>query len=475
VNSLENRVRAATRAVADTVPPAAVPALRLPEPSTSFLSRTAFGSRTARTARTARAARAIRPRTWPNWLAPAAAAAAVIAIVAGAVAVGGNQASTESGPSATSGSTGSGPVAGPPASAYVSAGEVPPYFVQIQANGSPSSAPSYATVRTTATGKLLTILPRAADYTVLAVTAAADDRTFVLDEAKWVGYNLRLDQSSQTRVFYLVRLNAAGLPASLTRLPMTAGPLVTGVALSPDGTKLAIAFEPQQRSDPSRQEVRIYTLATDAFRTWTAHGTIGSSPDDAGSMSWTADGKYLAFDWLSDSAASTGTWLLNTTLGGDGLLADSRYVRSPASILPSSSIAATPQPGRSADVTPSPAGTGVPAVPPCQLDTIVVPDGSTVVCGAVGVYDMTGSHRNAVTEFYEFSTSTGRVVRVLGHWQLKSVGALTVNVLWSNAAGSILIGAIPDSGNGRVGIIRGNTFTPVSTPANAAIGTGAAW
>ena len=42
-----------------------------------------------------------------------------------------------------------------------------------------------------------------------------------------------------------------------------------------------------------------------------------------------------------------------------------------------------------------------------------------------------------------------------------SVGALSVEVLWSNASGSVLIGVIPDGGGGRVGVISGNEFTPL--------------
>ena len=39
--------------------------------------------------------------------------------------------------------------------------------------------------------------------------------------------------------------------------------------------------------------------------------------------------------------------------------------------------------------------------------------------------------------------------------------ALSVEVLRSNASGSVLIGVIPDSGGGRVGVISGNEFTPL--------------
>ncbi len=41
-------------------------------------------------------------------------------------------------------------------------------------------------------------------------------------------------------------------------------------------------------------------------------------------------------------------------------------------------------------------------------------------------------------------------------------GGGVLDVLWSNASGSVLIGVIPDSGGGRVGVISGNEFTPLS-------------
>lgn len=48
-----------------------------------------------------------------------------------------------------------------------------------------------------------------------------------------------------------------------------------------------------------------------------------------------------------------------------------------------------------------------------------------------------------------------------------SVGGLSVDVLWSNASGSVLIGVIPDSGAGRAGVISGNDFTPLPLPGAA--------
>ena len=112
-----------------------------------------------------------------------------------------------------------------------------------------------------------------------------------------------------------------------------------------------------------------------------------------------------------------------------------------------------------------------------QQDSIITLDGTTIICGAIAATDEsagpTGNgganlQRGAVTGFFEFSVATGKATRILGYWRFGSVGALSVDVLWSNASGSVLIGVIPDAGGGRVGVISGNEFTPLSiSPASA--------
>ncbi len=47
------------------------------------------------------------------------------------------------------------------------------------------------------------------------------------------------------------------------------------------------------------------------------------------------------------------------------------------------------------------------------------------------------------------------------------MGGLSVDMLWSNASGSVLIGMIPDSGGGRIGVISGDQFTPLPLPGAA--------
>ena len=89
--------------------------------------------------------------------------------------------------------------------------------------------------------------------------------------------------------------------------------------------------------------------------------------------------------------------------------------------------------------------------------------------------DVTGLRQGAETGFLEYSTATGQVTRVLGHWTFGSVGALSVEVLWCNPSGSVLIGVIPNAGDGRVGVISGNTLTPVPMTAASVPADSGTW
>jgi hypothetical protein len=153
-----------------------------------------------------------------------------------------------------------------------------------------------------------------------------------------------------------------------------------------------------------------------------------------------------------------------------------------ASLAPATASASLAPATASASLAPATASASPISVAPlttrptCQEDSIITLDGSTIVCGAITPTKATGSasaaasadgsvaallRRGAETEFIGYSVATGKVARVLGHWTFGSVGALSVEVLWSNASGSVLIGVIPDGGGGRVGVISGNEFTPL--------------
>jgi hypothetical protein len=297
---------------------------------------------------------------------------------------------------------------------------------------------------------------------------------------------------------------------------------MTGFALSPDGTKLAIAIGPDNvNNDPNLQQVRVYTLATGAVQTWSADGTIGFGPDDARSLSWASDERTLAFSWaVAGAGVHTSVRLLDTETGGGNLLADSRQAVSlvnqplptlvpttvmsptaaPYESVPASAtgLASSPEPtavsssaSASASVsgaasvgpTPVPSTTGpysasqgatAPSLA-CQEDSTITPDGSLIVCGAMETLKTTEktSHgqfsllSDVETGFVEYSSATGQVTHILGYWTFNNETSDSVEVLWSNASGSVLIGVIPSaSGHGRVGVISGNEFTPL--PAQAA-------
>jgi hypothetical protein len=459
MNTLQERVRAATRAAAGTVPPDSVPPLRLPA---AEAGRSRGGSRPSASA-------------WARRLAPLGAALAVVAVAIAMVTLGQavHSSAAPPRPAPTAPSVPSVPsapglvLAGPAAASYTATDQVPAYYVSIESHGNPNFNRSYAVVRSTATGSVLGTIAAPGGGTVVTATASADDRTFVLDEQPWVPPQSHANQFFEPRTFVLFRLDASGRPGALTRLSVSvpSGALMTGFALSPDASQLAVAVEPDNvKADPGLQQIRVYSLATGAVRTWSADGTIGFGPDDARSLSWTDSERTLAFDWTGNGpGVHVGVRLLDLRSGGADLLADSRQAVSLVNQTPGNT-----SPGASSASHPQSA---------CQQDSIITPNGTMIVCGAIAATDesvgSTGSggvnlQRGAVTGFFEFSVATGRAARILGYWRFGSVGALSVDVLWSNASGSVLIGVIPDAGGGRVGVIRGNEFTPLSmSPASA--------
>ena len=461
MNTIEERIRAAARAAADTVPPDSVPPLELPAGREAR-----FRWRRPGSPEVSRA----------GWLAPAAAATVMVVLAVSVLLASRATHEAAVAPSPAASASGA-PEPGPPIASYVASGQVPPYYLAITSHGNPNFNPSYAVVRATASGKTLgTIEPPAPGGTIVAVTAAADDRTFVFSEQPRSS-----DQTFEPHAFYLVRLDSAGRPAPVTKLGMSVprGQLVTGLALSPDARQLAIAVEPDNvQSDPNLQQVRLYTLATGAVRTWSADGTIGSGPDDARSMSWANDEQTLAFDWIGPNSGTMVVRLLDLGAPGGDLLADSRLATTLSS--PEQGKAQVPTPtapatGPATALFPTisvPRVTATPAQPAlaCQEDSVVTPDGSAVVCGAIEAIDQKTNRtangvislkRGAETGFFEFSTATGKVTHILGRWTFANVGALSMNVLWSNASGSLLIAVIPTAGDGRIGVIRGNEFTPI--------------
>jgi hypothetical protein len=174
MTNIDEEARSLIAIAAQTITPRSVPPLRLPEPA----PRRPSGHR-----------RSIGVR---RWLAPAAAGVAVLAIVLAATVVAGRPYARRS--------------AGQHDSTVSE--RVPAYYIAMTATTSANAlnAPQVAGIYSTATGKLVALItppaPRGSTGSVIGVSAAADDRTFLLTVA---------DQFSRHEEyrFYLARFDPA--------------------------------------------------------------------------------------------------------------------------------------------------------------------------------------------------------------------------------------------------------------------------
>jgi hypothetical protein len=408
MNLIEDRIRAAARAAAETVAPDSVPPLELPAATRRRWLRSGHSGSAMWT-------------PWATRLAPVAAALAVLAIVISMVIVSHTERGSSAG-SATAAAAPPGIPAGPPAAWYVVRGLIPRYFVALTS--------SDAVVRRTIDGRTVaTIEPSRPGGTVVAVTAAGDDRTFVLSEQ---------GRDRKAVTFYRFWLNASGQPGALTRLPMSVadGKTMTGLALSPDGTQIAIAIAP----GGGIQQVKLYPVGGTSVRTWSATGGTIGDPFETRSLSWTTSQRTLAVNWSAGLTRSVRLLDLDST--GGSLLAASR---------PAVTLGNTGGMGQT--------------LYRC-VDMIISPDGSAIACAGNEILEI---GKNGIirysTGFPEFSAATGRVTRILGHWHWATSqrhDPSVFNVLWSDASGRVLIGVVNSAGRNWVGVISGNKFTPLS-------------
>jgi hypothetical protein len=194
----------------------------------------------------------------------------------------------------------------PPAGAAVAG--MPRYYVTVD------HFRPVAEVRAASTGKVLgtVALPGGIDPKLSQIAAAGDGR----------GFALALAQYPRTR-FYWLRVSADGRSARLTVLAaaaLPAGEHADGIAVSPDGSRLAVAI---QRSGGQRGAVAVVSLATGAVRTWTTE-----RPGIPAGVSW-ADGHRLGFFWSANGAQpqrDSGLWELDTAAPGHALLSGRRVL-----------------------------------------------------------------------------------------------------------------------------------------------------
>jgi len=382
---LQDKLRSALRETAAEIP-ADAPPLRLdPQP---------------------RASRNRANARWRAWAAPLTAAALVVAVVVTSVIVTG---SLERQPAP----------AGPSAAPY----GVPAYYVALvtakpQSNlvnmlDSSLMPGGAAELRSTQTGAVLAKITPPKPYVVFTgMTAAADDRTFILSAQ---GQEGRAEPPFPTERFFLLRIDPtarAGARMTLTALParyVPAGYDIRDMALSADGTHLAAEMGTMVGYT---QELVVFDLATGTERAWTVRTCAQCVPNGGGllwfgvdtdTVSWTADGQHVSFIW--DNTVR----LLDIHAAGSNLLTDSKTVATWKG--------------------------GVFEINQWR-GAIITPDGRTVL----GVEELAGnSLRGPIREqLVSWSTATGQQTAVLNNLNARKLEDFE-QILYTSYDGSVLV------------------------------------
>jgi hypothetical protein len=263
-------------------------------------------------------------RRWHLRLLPVAAAAAVIAIAVAAVLV-------------------AGPKPGP-ASAPGQA-VIPRYyltFTYVPDRQFQGMDVTEAVIRASATGRITGTVKIVSDDFPARVTVAAapDDRSFIIGTYEHDPRGTKATGYQEYR-FFRLPVSADGKPGHLTELPPYQVPMsafVGGIALSPDGTLLAVSsvYSPDRQNGLPAGQVEVINLVTGKVRIWTA-ATQQGHYYDPGPPSWADGNRMIAFTWeRSDSLnngniAMEGVRLLDTATPGDNLM-DSRTIVSPKAV-----------------------------------------------------------------------------------------------------------------------------------------------
>jgi hypothetical protein len=268
------------------------------------------------------------------------------------------------------------------------------------------------------------------------VAAAGDSRTFVLGAAP----KLHPGPVPQPRPvkFYRLVLDRSGHPGRLVPLPIpTETAIISGLALSPDGSRLAVSFLPVHGQLGSK--IQVFSLATGARQQWVwpGRGTIGSIVILAGSggLQWEADNRTLMFEVMTRSRngnVPAELYLLDTAASGGSLLASSTRIPVPSTDL-----------GWLHDNT----GHRIIGMP------LITGDGTKLVAPFY--------HQGAPPTVFgfsitEFSVHTGKPIRVL-YQRRTGTEAASTGVYWVNTHATAMIAVRGPV----VGIQTLTTFTPL--------------
>ncbi len=326
-------------------------------------------------------------------------------------------------------------------------GAVPAYYVAVGGRS--------AEVGATATGAVLATIrtPAQSAGTFEYVSGAAGDRLFVLAAVR----RLRTE-------LYLLRLNPHARAATLSPLPfsVTTGPDLqfAGLALSPDGRKLAVALNSWAPARGGDSRIWVYDLATGSRREWLWSGPgLMSSLTAKGqaSLSWAAGNKTVAFEM---QPGSTG-WLTQVRLLDTG---------APGSDL-----------GKARVVVQSSERPDAPLV--SIQSPMITPDGTKIVLGRYQAAALRHGSLPETLSIGEYSSATGQLLAssyekhyVVPPSDSGNPGPAP-SILWANPAGTVLIiltGAAVAQESPAIDMLRDGTLTPLPDNVLSAAGT-VAW
>jgi hypothetical protein len=206
---------------------------------------------------------------------------------------------------------------------------MPRFFAELGLNAN-SSETLFAAVHDSQTGQQLSQISVPGVFgTSPNIAADGSDRTFIINATRPTP-----NGKNGVTALYRLRVAADGQSEKLTRLPVNLLPagsndVVDGIAVSPDGTSLAVGLQLYKsaagNSLDSHGEIALYSLTGGPTRTWTAPGDATASP-------WSLvriGASKLAFVWqdqLKGSAAYFFTGrsqirVLDTSAPGHDLLA----------------------------------------------------------------------------------------------------------------------------------------------------------
>ena len=423
---LEVRLSAEMTAESELIELAGIPALRLPAPGPRPLSRS----------------RRRRPLRWPAWMTALAAAAAVTAVIVGIFAI----ANTVSRPGLKPPATGGGSYSGIP-SYYAYAVQGSTFSRTVHGTQYDDGVIArYVKIRATVSGKAVATVNPPAPYNAFeSFTGDASDRTFVFAAQRYTydkTGNERYKQDQKTPLkFMILRIASSGhLQLSALSIPetLTAAQSPT-LALSPDGTRLAVAYGGSGKT----AVVQVITLATGQLRQWVSPRPAGT-PVLTGLGAWTSDGRVLAV--------------------GQMFIEPSGIIRSGATQM---RLLDTAAPG-----TNLATGKLVTLHGAHGFSSFITPDGTELIGGYGGGRGRPGGTTESGA-LGVYSARTGALLHVVARWQLHGRSPLfskaSQMVAWSNLSGSRLIVEVPHGKLAEVGFLTGDKFTPLPHVATAAL------